>query len=365
MNKYLKRMSNQRFARLLFVLILIFGANAPLYFAPSAYAAFTQFYVRLDRMSTGAALSGTVCAETATSGTEAKVLVTFPSDFTVSTTNTDWTVNTTAIPTGSTAWPTIAAPGGGDITSQTVTFGSGNLATSTLYCFNFVGANSTTGAAGSDKTGTVVTKTSGDVNIDSGSYATAIVSSNADQIAITASVPPTFSFSLGANSVALGTLSTSSVTSGTGVTVSTATNAANGYQVWVKGRSGTGMDDTKDAGYSYLYSPSTDGFVGRVASATVNGTPESLAAAPGYILDANLTTDNASGDGTLSIAGEYNGADTSSGGTISSTYTAVAASTGTTAGDVVTLIVRAKISAIQEAALDYADTLTVVGSGRF
>src|SRR3989344_3448288 len=53
--------------------------------APSAYAAnFSQAYIRLDRLKVNTSLSGLVCAKPATTATEAKVSITFPSDFTIS-----------------------------------------------------------------------------------------------------------------------------------------------------------------------------------------------------------------------------------------------------------------------------------------
>jgi hypothetical protein len=347
------------------VTLYIVSIGALLYL-PSSQAAFDQFYVRLDRLSSGADLAGTVCVKTSTAGTEGKVAVTFPADFTISSSNTDWSVTTTSLPSGATAWPGITAPDVGEISGQTVTFESSDLTNSAnLYCFNFVGDNSTTGAVGNDKTGSVVTKSAGDLDIDVGSYATAIITAGTDQVSITAAVPPTFNFSLGANAVALGPLEPNTVTSGAGVAVNVATIAANGYQIWVKGRSGAGMDDSEDPGYSYLYSPIHDANVSRVAGATINDTPESLASSTGYVLDANATTDSVGGDGVLSIDAEYDGADINSGGTISSGYQEVASSDGTTAGDVVTLVVRAKVSAMQEAGNDYTDTLTVVAAGKF
>jgi hypothetical protein len=83
----------------------------------------------------------------------------------------------------------------------------------------------------------------------------------------------------------------------------------------------------------------------------------------------NVTTDSGTGTGTVSQASnfgaEYNGTNTTSGGTLSTTFQPIAAANGTTDGDVLTLIERAKISAVQAAATDYTDTLTVVAAGRF
>jgi hypothetical protein len=77
----------------------------------------------------------------------------------------------------------------------------------------------------------------------------------------------------------------------------------------------------------------------------------------------------ATGTGTVSQAAgygaEYNGTNSTSGGALSTTFQPIAAANGTTDGDVLTLIERAKITAVQAAATDYTDTLTVVAAGRF
>src|SRR4029078_6756560 len=94
---------------------------------------------------------------------------------------------------------------------------STDLSTATFYCFNFAGASSTIGSAGNDKTGQLKTE-GGAPYVDSVDWATSIVSSNADQITVSASVSATMTFSLSGNSVNLGTLSTSSLTSDAGIT---------------------------------------------------------------------------------------------------------------------------------------------------
>lgn len=152
-------------------------------------ASFSSAYVRLDSQSANTALSGTVCAivSSAGAGTENKILVTFPSDFTISQTASNWTTNTTNLPEGSSAWPGIGATAT-SVSSKTVTFASSDLTTTNLYCFNFTASSSTTGSAGTDKLGTIVSKNSSDTTIDSTTYSIAITSSS--QISITASVDP-------------------------------------------------------------------------------------------------------------------------------------------------------------------------------
>lgn len=323
-----------------------------LWMNPAQAGNFEQVYIRLDRLKASTTTGGLVCAQADTVATEADVQVTFPTGFTVNGTAGNWTVTTTNLPSGATAWPGINTATA--VSSQTVTFPSTDLTVSTLYCFNFSGTTTlTTSTAGNDKTGTVTTRTSGPATIDSSGYALSIVSD--DQIVVTATVPATFSFALSGNTDTFtGNLSTTT-TSTSGRTVTISTNAASGWVAWVKSANAA------------LNSVSTGASI--PTAGTVNDTPTDLASATGYVLDVNITTDSGTGTGTVSqdpgYGDEYDGTNTTSGGTLSTTFQPIANSNGTTDGDVLTLIERAKISAVQAAATDYTDTLTVVAAGRF
>jgi hypothetical protein len=336
---------------LLFVLVI------PILFAERAQAGvFQQVYVRPDRLKASTATTGLICAKPATVGVENDVQVTFPSAFTLGLAAT-FTVNTSNLPSGATIWPGIATAT--NVTGQVVTFPSTtDLVVGTLYCFNWALTTAVqTGTSGGSQTGTITTRTSGPATIDSSSYAVAIVAD--DQIAVTATVPATFTFALGSNTAAIGTLSTTTA-SATGVTVTIGTNAAAGWVAWVKSANAA------------LNSASTSATV--ATAGTVNDAPSDLASLDGYVLDVNYT-DSATGTGTLTQAAgygaEYAGGNNTdavggtAGGTLSTAFQPIAASSGTTDGDVLTLIVRAKISAVQTPATDYADTLTVVAAGRF
>lgn len=334
------------------ILVLLLVIAVPFLNANKASAGnFEQVYIRLDRLKASTTTGGTVCAQADTVGTEADVQVVFPTGFTVNSTASNWTVTTTNLPNGATAWPGIGTASA--VSGQTVTFPSTDLTVSTLYCFNFSGTSTLTNpTAGDDKTGTVTTRTSGPATIDSSGYALSIVSD--DQIVVSASVPATFSFSLSGNTDTIGTLSTTTASS-SGRTVTIATNAASGWVAWVKSANAA------------LNSGSTGASIATAGS--VDNSPTDLASNTGYVLDVNVTTDSGTGTGTVSQASnygaEYNGTNSTSGGTLSTTFQPIAASSGTTDGDVLTLIERAKISAVQAAATDYTDTLTVVAAGRF
>lgn len=333
---------------------------APALFISKAEAAgLTEAYVRLDRMKASTFTSGLICAKTpaADTGTEVDVKVVFPADFTVSATTTDWAISTTDLPFGATIWPGIAQATSGNNSTKTVIFPSTALSTSTLYCFRWTNSTAAlqTGSSGNNKVGTITTEASGSSALDTSSYATSIITD--DQIVVNAVVPPLFTFSLaGGNTDTFTTnLSTGvSVTSGKTFTIST--NAANGWVAWIKSATANG-----------LTSASTGANVSAAATANDN-TPTVLGTNKGYAVNAAFT-DSATGTGNVTQGDnwgkEFAGDGTTSGGTAETTFRPVAASDGTTDGDTITLKELASISAIQKAATDYTDTLTVVAAGRF
>lgn len=336
----------------LFSVFLFFTLATSVFFlAPSRAdaAQLGQAYIRLNRLSASTATGGTVCtALTTTGSTDAKIKITFPAGFTVNSTSSNWTTSTTNLPDGATAMPSVTTATA--VSGQTVTFPIGDISNTNLYCFNFVGTSTlTTPTAGNDLTGAISVTTSGDAEIDGGIYALSIVSN--DQVVVTATVPATFSLALGTNTQALGTLSTGSVISGSGVSVTISTNASNGWLSWVL---------SANAG---LNSAVTGDSIETTGS--VDNSPSSLSAGTeGYVLDADLTTDGGSG-GTVTIDPEYNGTTTSQGGTLSTNFQEFATANGPAAGDIITLIPRVAISGLNQAATDYTDTLTIVAAGNF
>lgn len=339
----------------LIVYIAIFASTLSPLFQPSkANATVTESFVRFDRLSTSATnISGTACIKTSTSGTENGVVIDFPVSWTISSTIGNWTTSTTNLPvdpadnvTTATAWPSISATATA-VAGVSVQFTGGDLSAATLYCFNFTGASSTM-ASGNDLTGVLKT-TGGTPYVDTSTFAVSVVgATNLDQISVTASVSATMTFSLGANAAALGTITSGGVTSATGITETITSNAHGGWMTWVKG-SNTGAALHSTVANADITSPGS-----------FNGTPESLAAQAGYVLDVNT------GVNAPTINDEYNGSDTNSGGHIDTQFRQVAyESTGPVSGSTVTLVVRAKSDTTTPAASDYADTLTVSAAGNF
>jgi hypothetical protein len=331
------------------VAVLVMAVAVQLVSASLANAAdLTQASVRFDRMQTSTATTGTVCAKPTSALTEADVQVTFPTGYTLGTA-ANFTISTTnlAWPTGGTAWPSIATAT--NVTGQVVTFPSGELTVGTLYCFNWTNSAAVTvkSGASSSNTGTIVTRTSTPTNIDTATYSTASVTS--DQIAVSATVPSTFSFALSASSDSLGSLSTGSVTtSPTPRTATLSTNAKNGWMVWAKDAN-TGLN-----------SPSASS---TIASTTPGTNSTLVAGTPGY--NTGLTFSQVGGSGTITIAAPFVGSSAGQGGGLDTAFRTVASSNGTADTAVLTLKNNVAIGNTTVAATDYSDTITVIGAGLF
>lgn len=340
----------------LFTLIAVIGAFVVSTPINSAQAApFTEASIRLDRMKVSVVDNDIlVVVKPASTATEAKVRVEFSGGFGVDATATNITTSTAGLPAtyqgeSVTAWPTIGATAT-TVAGNDVTFSSGDLTVGTLYAFYITNGIDNPGSAGSDLVQTISTLTSGDAIIDSTDVAVAVVTD--DQVVITATVPPTFSFALSSNADAFtSNLNTTSIVSTSGVTATVATNAANGWIAWLK--SANQSLDSATTGETI----DSQGTVDNTCTSLVNGSNY-------YQLDVDLTTDSGTGDGTVTVAPEYNCA-TTSGGTFSATYQEIATASGTTDGDVITMLARSTISAVTAAATDYTDTWTVIGAGNF
>lgn len=349
------------------VFALVFVMSFPfLFFVNKAQAVgFTQIYIRFDRLASNTATTGMICAKpSSTLTTYRKLEVTFPdensaTDFVLGAASTfeNTNVSTSSID-GNTAWPDITgatASKVGNVVTWTHTADQ-TLNSTNTYCFRWLNTTGTavttpTTAGASNLVGTIRALTSADAELMNSKYSTAIISS--DQIVVSATVPPTFTFSLSGNTDSLGTLSSSSISSSSGRSVTIGTNASSGWIAWVKSANAA------------LSSISTGGSIPTAGS--IDNAVSDLDSVTGYVLDVDITTQGSQGSGNFTIEPEYDG-DTTQGGTLSTTFQPVAVSdnpAGPTDGDVFTLIERAKITTVQAAATDYTDTLTVVAAGRF
>lgn len=311
-------------------------------------AQLSQSMVRFDRLKISTQTTGMVCAKPTTASTEASVQVVFPTGYTLGAAGT-FTVSTTnlAWPSGGTAWPGIGTAT--NVTSQTVTFPSTDLTVGTLYCFNWTNAAAVQvkSSATSSNAGTITTRDSVPTTIDTASYSTVSISD--DQIAVSATVPQAFSFALSANTDALGTLSTGSVTtSPTPRTVTVDTNAGNGWMVWAR---------DANTGLSSASTSST------IASTTPGSNSTLSAGTAGY--NFGVTTTQGGGSGTITVAAPFVGSGAGQGGGLDTSLRALMSSNGTASSAVLTLKNNVAIGATTPAATDYVDTITVVGAGLF
>jgi hypothetical protein len=330
--------------------VLAFSALLLVFYNDATAAQLSQAMVRFDSMKISTGTTGTVCAKPATTAAEASVQVVFPTGYALGAAGT-FTVNTTnlAWPATATAWLGINTAT--NVTSQTVTFPSTDLAVGTLYCFNWTNtaAVQVKSSASASNSGTITTRDSVPATIDTASYSTASIAS--DQIDVTASVAQSFSFALSGNTDALGALTSGSVTtSPTPRTVTVNTNSASGWSVWAKDAN-TGLD-----------SNATGTTISSIASGAGNNLTLS-AGSEGY--NFGVTSSQTGGTGSITVAAGFVGTAAGQGGVLDTSLRTVASSNGTANNAVLTLKNNAAISATTAAATDYADTITVVGAGLF
>lgn len=364
-----------------FGVLLLMPFALMMYTSKASAASLKYGLVRFDRMNASQATTGTVCAKTTAAViTEAAVAVTFPTGYTVSGTFGNWAVNTTSTgwpldpaddTTPATAWTTIAAPtNANQISGQTVQFTSGNLTASTWYCFNWTNtaALSIKASATNNNTGVITTCTNitdcantgsggGTTgNADTSNWATASVAASCgsvgcDQIAVTATVAPTFSFALSTNTAALSTLSITG-TSASVINATVSTNAYRGWNIWAADPAGTPGLTSSNVAHTIAYSPAAGGAV------------HTLSAEEGY----NLGVGTATGTTCTAVTSDakfISGGTPFRGGGLDNTLRILAVSDGVADTCALPLTVNAMITAITPAATDYAGTMTVVAAGRF
>ena len=361
-------------AKIVTAIVVLTELFSPFLATPAANAAVPPFafaFMRQDRMLALANTGGLICATTPASGvgTEATVRITFPTvpsgtDFVVNATAANWTVSTTNLPAGATAWPGIGTAT--TVTGKVVTFPSTALAVSTQYCFNFSGTNTLkNSAAGNSFKLFIDTYTAGSVQLMETKVGIAVVDGTTkfDQYTVTATVPPIFIFYLETSLDAFpADLDPAAVSSTGGVKYDITTNAKGGWIAWVK--------DSQQG----LYSPTANYKI--AASGTVDGLPSVLATnSEGYVLASSVLID-AAGGCTVAPDPEYDptngvavGNQNKAGGTLSANYQPVASCTGvppaTSNGDQAQLVERASIAGGTPAGSDYSDIITVVAAGNF
>lgn len=352
-----------RSGTLLVALLMTFATYTM--FSPSRgveAAPFQRAFIRLDTMRATQPTGGRVCARPATAATEANVQVRFPTtaatDFVVNATAANWTVNTTGLDTGQTAWVGIGTATA--VSGKTVTFPSGDLVVGTLYCFNFSGTNTLTNSSAGlvpSITPQITTNTSAPAVIDQTDVDLNIITD--DRVVITAVVPPSFTMTLSGNTDSFtSNLSTGSIVSTTGRTISVTTNSAGGWIVWARdlNNNGSGRGSLRSATASN-YNLAGSANVGTAARVPTAGSED-------YGLGVTINTD-AAGGGTVTVDAAYVGTSNQIGTLDPAGFRPIASSNGTANGDIINLNGRATIAGQTPAANDYTDTVTYIGAGVF
>jgi hypothetical protein len=345
MNTPKKYFTRWHLATALLVLPLLAQVLIPSLLQHASAGTLTSTYLRLNRMSAGTTTSFRLVFTTAGAGATSVSI-----NFTAGWAGASGSVNgTQTVSSGSCAADTGATALPGSITaagaSNTVTISSVTaLSASTAYCVDLTSSSAVTNATAGQYL-PIITAGS-----DSTTVAIRTVSSNADQIAVTASVNPTFSFSL-SNSAALGTLSAGSPTESSALSGTVSTNAPQGWQMWAADLSGTVGLRSTTASKTIAYSPA----VGAAASALTTGNE-------GYNLGSRSISGTTCGTPTY---GNFNSATQYAGSGLDGTLRSLVSVTGPADTCALALRVNASISVTTPAATDYAGTITVVAAGKF
>jgi len=351
-------------------LVLLFGGALP---ALANAAQLNQAGVRLGRLSTNAGSGGAgdgndllVTFKLNTTPTSvSKVDVAFPTGFSV----------TTSTPTIGNSFPStpgsITLPPGltGGSSTATATAGtkdimisgltSASLDNTTLYGFT-IPAGTVTNPGSTGQYNLTVCSGGSSLGagcasnvIDSTSVPVSIVGANADQVTVNASVAANFSFSLSANSDTVPKADPTTIQTSPGITMTVATNSPLGYTAYVKSAN------------SYLSSAGTPGT--NITTGTFNGSPDAVSAGTAsYTFVPSTGTAGSTACGSIAYDGEYNGIDSSHGGSFNGTnFASFEERSGYTSGDQISLKERVAVANTIAAANDYTDTLTIVAAGNF
>jgi hypothetical protein len=333
-----------------------------------AFAGATQLSqagVRLGRLGINASTNNDVLVTfklNTTPTSVAKIAINFPNGFTVTAGSpsvvTTGFPNTPGVITAALGSLTATATSsGGSAGGSIVVTGltSASLNSSTLYGFDIPsGTIQNPGTAGQYNV-SVVSENSSNGTIDTTMTPTYVYGSGSDQdqIGVTASVAPTFQFSLSANSDTIPTADPSNVFTSAGVNMVVGTNSPLGYTAYVKSANGQ------------LISASNPGTP--ITTGTFDGTPDSLTASTTKYAFAPTTGASCSiCTGSLSYDSEYNIADGTHGGAFNGTnFASFVSRSGYTNSDTISLKERITVANTVAYANDYADTLTIVAAGNY
>lgn len=332
----------------------------------------TQAGLRLGRLginaSTGNDLLVTFKLNT-TPTSVARIKVCLPAGFTTTNGTPATGSSFPNTPAGITAPPGLpgtatTAAGAGGCPGGTITVAgltSASLNSTTLYGFTVAAGNITNPGTAGQYNPTVESDNGGGTAIDTTTTPVYIygVSANQDQITVTASVAPNFSFQLSTNSDAIAQVDSASVKTSNGVTMTVGTDSPLGYTAYVKSANGSLVSAT---------SPATP-----ITTGTFDGTPDTVTAGTtkyGFLPTTgpacstctgalSYDTEYSSGGGAPIVsatqAGSFNGTN----------FASFVSRNGYTNADQVVLKERVAVANTIGYANDYTDTLTIVAAGNF
>jgi len=294
----------------------------------------------------------------------AKIRVTFPAGFTV-TTGTP-TVGTTGFPTtpaSITAPPgtLTAASTAGSRTIVVSGLTSASLDATSLWGFTIPSGIVQNPTSAGQYNPTVESLDSGDNPLDTTVAPVYIygATSDKDQYTVHETVAPNFQFQLNNTDDTVPNVDSSSVQTSPGVTMTVVTNSPLGYTAFVKSASGALTSAT---------SPGTP-----IGTGTFDNTPDSVTAGTtkyGFLPTTGAACSSCTG--SLSYDAEYSSgsgnpisAGNQAGAFNSTNFASFVSRNGYTSGDQVLLQERVAVASTVGYANDYTDTLTVVAAGNF
>lgn len=321
--------------------------------------------VRLGRLGISASIGNDLLVTFRLNNTPtsvSKIKISLPSGFTV-TTGTPVVGSTFPnTPASITAPPglpgTATATGGGAGTGGTIVVSgltSASLDNTTLYGFTVATGTVQNPATAGQYILSVESENAASTPIDSLSTPTYIygVSANQDQIAVSASVAPNFSFALSANSDTVPQIDPTTIQTSTGVTMTVGTNSPLGYTAYVK---------SANAALTSATSPGTP-----ISTGTFNAAPDSIT--PGttkYGLVPATGPACSTCTGSLTYDAEFLVVDGTHAGSFNgANFASFVSRSGYTNSDQITLRERATVANTVGYANDYSDTLTIVAAGNF
>jgi hypothetical protein len=326
-------------------------------------AALTQTSTRLGRLVTSATTNNDLLVTfklNTTPTNVAKIKVTFPTGFTLTTgTPTPVTTGFPTAPASITATPgtlTSAVTGagaglGGTIVVSGIT--SASLTNSTLYGFIIPTGSITNPASAGGYNLVVESQNSGNTTIDSTTVQVYITGTNSDQVTVTASVAPNFSFSLSATTDTVPKVDPSIISTSTGVTMTVGTNSPLGYTAYVKSANASLTSATNPG------TPITNGTFNSAVDTVTAGTTKY-----GFVPSTGTLCTTCSG--SLGYEPEYAVASGTQAGAFNGTnFAAFVSRSGYTNADQILLRERVAVNNTIGYANDYTDTLTIVAAGNF